>query len=178
MLDRRLQLASSPEERCVEFLIYVACQSLSASFSSFSSSSSTSSSSSSSSSTSSLPSFSSSLPSSPPLLCILQATLATCVKQYCMYDLASWRRAERGSPKSLMTSLSGGWVTTFTPWLTAAHNHNSLLLSGRYTHFVLIKLYFEPLKCRHLILTDILLRYGPKTLNVSSFERLCYYCNV
>ena len=127
MLDRRLQLASSPEERYMEFLIYVACQSLSTSFSSFSSLS---------------PPLLLSTPSSAPpcILLILQATLVTCVKQYCMCDPASWRREERGSPKSLMTSLSGGWVTTFTPWLTAAvHNHNSLLLSGRYTHLALRK---------------------------------------
>ena len=119
-----------------------------------------------------------SFPSAPLcILLILQATLVTCVKQYCMCDLADWRREERGSPKSLMTSLSGGWVTTFTPWLTpAAHNHNSLLLLGRYTHFVLIKLCYAmqtPHFNRHFapVQTE-----NPQCLYISDLELWSLWC--
>ena len=72
-------------------------------------------------------------------LFISPAILVTCVKQYSTCDLSTWRREERGSPKSPMTFLSSGWVTTFPSWLTAAPNHSSLLLLERYVHFILIK---------------------------------------
>ena len=81
------------------------------------------------------------LPPSPPppptplLLFISPAILVTYVKQYSMYDLSAWRREERGSLKSPMTSLSSGWVTIFPSWLTTAPNHNSSLLLEKYAHF-------------------------------------------
>ena len=186
MLDRCLQLASSPEERCVEFLVYdmsvfITCENplLLPSFSVsslpnflvFLSSSSSSSYFSSPlllffplSSSSFYLSLLLFLPHSPPppstplssslfssssyppllLLFISPAILVTCVKQYSTCDLSTWRREERGSPKSPMTFLSSGWVTTFPSWLTAAPNHSSLLLLEKYAHF--------PDKMKHAIL--------------------------
>ena len=174
MLDRCLQLASSPEERCVEFLVYgmsvfITCENpLLLLLPSFSVSSlpnflvfllpspsllphllillplSPPSPPTPLSSSSSYPPLLLLLPPSPPpppppptplLLFISPAILVTCVKQYSMYDLSAWRREERGSLKSPMTSLSSGWVTIFPSWLTTAPNHNSSLLLEKYAHF-------------------------------------------